>query len=87
VGAVARWGDPDVTAVIAAKANDTLEAAVTAMLQGLRTRYALQTDVSLGPRRESRSQIAQSLDSLLSGSGADRRIKIARLNRFGGWRR
>lgn len=87
VGAVNRWGDADVTRLTAAKANDVLEATVTAMLQRLRSRYALETDVSLGPRRESRSQIAASIDAMLSGSGADRRVKVGRLRRLNGWER
>ena len=86
-GAVNRWGDPDVTQLIGSKVNDVIEATATATLQLLRTTYALQTDVSLGPRRESRSQIAVSIDALLSGSGSDRRVKVGRLHRAGGWER
>ncbi|MFZ1755031.1 MAG: hypothetical protein WBO46_14980 [Caldilineaceae bacterium] len=87
VGAVNRWGDPDVTALATAKANDVLEAAVTAMVQRLRSTYALKTDTSLGPRRESFSQIANSLDGMLSGSGADRRVKMGKLGHRHGWER
>ena len=86
-GAANRWGDVDVTLLSADKVNDAIEATVTAMLQRLRGKYALTTDVSLGPRRESRSQIADSIDRMLSGGAADRRIKVGRLQRMSGWER
>lgn len=86
VGAVTRYGDPDVTQLLSNQINDVIESTQTAVLQRLRSRYALVTDVSLGPRRESRSQIAGSIDAMLSGAGADRRIKTARLH-HGDWRR
>ncbi len=76
LGAITRWGDADVTALHASKVNDAVDSATTAMLQRLRARYALQTDVTLGPRSESRSQIAGSIDAMLSGAGADRRVKV-----------
>lgn len=81
------WGDPDITELDDDKINDLIEATVGSMLQSLRSTYALETDVSLGPRRESRSQIAASIDAMLSGGGADRRIKVAPLRRSGGWER
>lgn len=86
LAATNRWGDPDVTCLAARNVNDVLEAAHGAMLQRLRAKYALQTDVTLGPRSESRSQIAGSIDAMLSGSGGDRRIKSAPL-RHQDWRR
>lgn len=87
VGAVNRWGDPDVTRLETGKVNDLVEAATTAMLQRLRARYALETDVSLGPRRENRSQIAGSIDQMLAGGAADRRVKVGNMRRAGGWER
>lgn len=84
VGAVNRWGDPDVTALDAAQINAVVEAAKGSMIQALRADYALQTDVRLGPRQESRSQIAGSLDKMLSGGGASNRPTVARL-RHGEW--
>lgn len=86
IGAVNQWGDPDVTAVTAAQVNDVLEGVKSAMLQRLRADYALQTDVTLGPRSESRSQIAASLDAMLAGAGSDRRPKMGRLY-HAAWRR
>ncbi len=87
LGAVNSWGDPDITALDYGQVNDATEAAVTALLQTLRSTYALRTDVSLGPRRESFSQIAESIDAMLSGSGPDRRIKVMPLLRKNGWQR
>lgn len=87
VGAVDGYGSPDVTQVLLSKTNDLVESAQMAVLQRLRSRYALKTDVSLGPRRESYSQIAKSIDEMLSGAGADRRVKMATMHRRNGWRR
>lgn len=79
VGAVNRHGDPDVTQLAPRQINDAVEAAKAAMLQALRADYALKTDVQLGPRRESRSQIAESIDKMLSGGGANNRPAVTRL--------
>lgn len=79
VGAVNRYGDPDVTQLAPRQINDAVEAAKAAMLQALRADYALKTDVQLGPRRESRSQIAESIDKMLGGGGANNRPAVARL--------
>ncbi len=87
VGAVNRWGDPDVCRLDVAKVNDVIEAAVAAMLQRLRSRYALKTDVTLGPRRENFSQIAGSIDAMLAGGAADRRVKVGAMRRRNGWER
>ena len=87
VGAVNEWGDPDVCQLEPGQVNVVLEAIQTAMLQQLRSKYALETDVSLGPRRESRSQIAASIDAMLSGAGSNRRVATGRLFRRGGWER
>ena len=85
-----RWDDPDVTDLEADQVNAVLEAAQTAMLQQLRSTYALETDVSLGPRKENRSQIAASLDAMLgagSGGGSgNRRVSQGRLE-YGEWGR
>lgn len=89
VGAVNAWGDPDITALAAGQVNAVIEAAHTAMLAVLTNHYALQTDVSLGPRSESRSQIAKALTAL-GGAGAgagDRSAKVGPLRRADGWNR
>ena len=86
VGALNTWGDPDVTLLLPLKINDVIEAARVAMLQRVRGRYALETDVSLGPRSESRSQIASSLDEMLAGSGGSRRPTMGKLA-HGDWLR
>lgn len=89
VGAVNAWGDPDITALAADQVNAAIEAALTAMLGQLANHYALETDVSLGPRSESRSQIAKILTTMGSaGAGAgDRSAKMGALRRVGGWER
>ncbi len=90
IGAVNRWGDPDVTIVRSEQVNELLEGAQMAMLQRLRSSYALETDVSLGPRKESRSQIAASIDAMLGGGGGgggvNRRVGQGSLG-YGEWRR
>ena len=87
VSAKTRWGDPDVTMVMGDQVNMVLEGAKAATLQRLRNKYALDVDVSLGPRSESRSQIAKSLDGMLAGGGGgDRRVSMGRLN-HADWRR
>ena len=86
IGAMNRWGDIDVTLLTPAQVNNVIEGARAAMLQRLRAKYALDVDVTLGPRSESRSQIAGSLDEMLAGAGSDRRPKVARLY-HGEWRR
>lgn len=79
LGALSRWGDPDVTQLAPAQVDDAADIARTEMLQILRAIYAKETDVKLGPRSESRSQIAGSIDRMLSGSAANRRIQYGRL--------
>jgi len=86
VGAVNSWGDPDVTLLLPLKINDVIEAARMSILQRVRGKYALETDVTLGPRSESRSQIASSLDEMLAGSGGSRRPSMGKLG-HGEWLR
>lgn len=86
LGAVGAHGEPDVTALALDKINDCVEAGRVAMLQRLRAKYALKTDVSLGPRRESYSQIAQSIDGMVSGAGSNRRVVSAPMHN-GDWPR
>lgn len=86
VGAMNRWGDVDITLLPASQINDVIEGARAAMLQRLRARYALEVDVSLGPRSESRSQIASSIDEMLAGAAGSRRPTMGRLY-HGEWRR
>lgn len=92
VGAINRYGDPDVTRVETAQVNDLIESAQAAMLQVVRASYALETDVTLGPRREMRSQISASIDAMLGGGksggggGGNRRVGQARIG-YGDWAR
>lgn len=86
VGAVGDYGDPDVTRLAAEQVGDAVESARVTMLQQLRGAYALKTDVSLGPRRESYSQIATSIDAMIAGAGSARRVSVGRLGN-GEWPR
>lgn len=86
VGAMNSWGDPDVTLLCADKVNEVIEQVKVGMLQRVRSKYALEVDVSLGPRSESRSQIASSLDEMLAGAGGSRRPTMGKLD-HGDWRR
>ncbi len=85
--AMNRWGDPDVTLLEGGQVNAVIEAAKVSMLQKARASYALAVDYTLGPRSESRSQIAGSLDEMLSGGGGgNSRISMGPLYRED-WRR
>jgi len=78
LGAVTIYGDPDVVLVGAAGVNSIIEETTDAMLQRLRRAYALETDVQLGPRRESRSQIVGAIGQQLDkgpGAVAVRRLR------------
>ena len=86
VGAMNTWGDPDVTLLGADKVNEVIEQVKVGMLQRVRSKYALEVDVTLGPRSESRSQIASSLDEMLAGAGGSRRVTMGKLD-HGDWRR
>lgn len=92
LGAVNGWGDPDVTQLDGTKINDVLDAAQNALLANrLRSSYLLETDVSLGPRRESRSQIAANIGDMLGGGGGGGkggggRVTTGKLTN-GDWRR
>lgn len=57
------------------------------MLQQLHRAYALQTDIQVGQRSENLSQIAKSLETLLSNSAAatSRQVKRARITRDDVW--
>lgn len=90
LGAVTSWGDPDITLLPANKVNDATQAALNATLQLLRGMFALDVDVTLGPRSESLSQRAESLDRMLPGGAgaADRGVKMGTLYRDNtGWQR
>lgn len=86
VGAMNTWGDVDVTLLGPGQVSAVTETTRASMLQLLRSSYALETDVSLGPRSESRSQIAGSIDEMLAGTGSDRRPSQARMG-HGEWRK
>lgn len=89
LGAVNQWADPDVTQVDQEEINGVIDAAQSALLVRLRATYSLETDVSLGPRRESRSQIATAIDGMLgggSGKGGGARVGVAKLSN-GDWPR
>ena len=91
LSAVDIYGYPDITQVMPELVQPILQSAFTSMLQQLRVQYSLETDVTLGPRRESRSQIALSIDALLgsgdSGGTANRQISVGQMSRSGGWER
>lgn len=91
LAAVDFFGYPDVTRVTPEIVQALLQSGFTSMLQQLRVQYSLETDVTLGPRRESRSQIATSIDALLgggnSGGSANRQISVGQMSRSGGWER
>lgn len=77
IGAVGRYGDPDVTRLTLTQVQPAVDGAILAMLEQLRVTYSLETDVSLGPRRESRSQIAGALGKMVSkGPGT---VQVRRL--------
>lgn len=89
LGACDTLGEPDIVRLQPEQINDALEAAQRNLLQRLRADYALSTDVSLGPRRESRSQIAGLIDGMIGGGGGgggDRRVAQAGMN-YADWRR
>lgn len=86
LGAINRHGDADITQLAARRINDALEATKRAMYQRLQSKYALQVDVSLGPRRESLSQKARALGDMTRGGAGDQRITSAPLT-HGKWRR
>jgi hypothetical protein len=91
LAAVDTYGYPDVTRVTPELVQPILQSGYTSMLQQLRAQYALETDVTLGPRRESRSQIAISIDAMLGGGSgggsANKQIGVGRLSRSDGWQR
>lgn len=86
LGAINRWGDADPPTLPTDKINDLVVAGQEAMIHKLRAKYALKTDVSLGPRRESYSQIAQSLDEMLAGNASDHRVSTGPIT-YGDWQR
>lgn len=87
-GALSAWGDIDVTLLGPLYINDVIEGALQATLQLLRGMFALDVDVTLGPRSESLSQRAKALDGLIGGGeAADNRASMGRLGRANGWQR
>lgn len=87
VGAIGMYGEPDITCLIPNSVNDALEQVYANMLQRLQSDYLLESDVSLGPRRESRSQIAKNMMDLAAGGAGNKRVEVGRLDRSGGWER
>ncbi len=91
VGAIGKFGEPDITELNAHGVNTLIDSAHMAMLGQLRAKYALETDVTLGPHRESRSQIVKNISALMGGGadgksgGGGGRVSMADLNRTGGW--
>lgn len=79
LGCINVYGDPDVTAARSGQVSSLIDGAVAAMVEQLRVTYSLESDVSLGPRRESRSQIAGMLGELQGGSGGGGKIEVRRL--------
>ena len=94
-GAMNDWGDVDIGQLSAGNINAAIEGATGAMMELIRTMYALDVDVTLGPRSESRSQISKNLADLIGGGSgggvagtADRSASSGRLGRDStGWQR
>ena len=78
-------GTPDVRYIDPQDVNGTLDAVLTEMLQFLQRDYATEVDLSVGPRRESLSQIGKSIGEMLPGSGGGQsgggQIVMRKLNR------
>lgn len=98
--AAGTYGEPDVTMLATSEINNLVALARTSMLQRLRAKYAFQYDVQLGPRSESRSQIAKSIEDMLGGSSGggsggtpdpltdiNRAVEQRAMARAGGWER
>lgn len=79
IGAVNHWGDPDVTCLPANKVSSAIDATVAAMLETLRITYSLESDVTLGPRSERRSQIAGMLGDLQGGGATASPVEVRQL--------
>lgn len=79
LGAISDYGDPDVTRLTSNQINAVIDGARLNLLQRLRSKYALEVDVTLGPRSERRSQVAGSLDAMLSGGASARRPTMGKL--------
>lgn len=84
------WGDPDVTQLEQNEVNDAATLVTNSLLTQLRGKYVLETDVSLGPRRESRSQILGNINAMLGagsgGKGSGGGVGVGKLTN-GDWRR
>lgn len=92
VGAMGRYGEPDVTELGLEHINAVIDATQSAILGQLQATYALATDVTLGPQRENRSQIISNISKLMgggsNGDGGGRRGRVvsAKLS-FSEWMR
>lgn len=84
------WGDPDITQLEQSEISSLIQSVTDSLLTQVRSKYALETDVSLGPRRESRSQIVTNINALLgggkSGGGGAGRVSVGKLTN-GDWPR
>lgn len=64
---VTTWGDPDITMLNLAEIGSVVELVTESLMVQVRNSYASEVDVSLGPRRESRSQLVTNINALLGG--------------------
>lgn len=70
--------EPDVRWLEAGNLDTALEAIEMEMLERLQRDFAVETDITLGPRSESRSQIAGALEKLTSTSGGGSKRPVMR---------
>jgi hypothetical protein len=70
--------EPDVRWLEAGMLDTVLEAIEMEMLERLQRDFAVETDISLGSRSESRSQIAGAIEKLTSASGGGSRRPVMR---------
>lgn len=60
---------PDVRYLDISEVEDLIGLVITVMLEQLQIEYSSEVDISVGPRRESLSQISKAIGGLLGGSG------------------
>jgi len=77
---------PDIRYLGTSDIDSVLQMAEREMLQQLHRYYVLQVDISVGQRRESLSQIAKSIEALLSSKASDsRQAKSTKASRNDTW--
>ena len=60
-------GDPDARYVEPEEVSTLLDLVRTEALEFLKAEYSVEVDIGVGPRKESRSQIASSIDDIIGG--------------------